>query len=507
MSNFKIWSHIGSVDDLISALPDQLEEGFGSVYVIEFSDDVAKIGSSSKPTQRIKNLRSSFRIYGDRKISRVAVSQFHIDYHETERELHRLFSDYRQEGELFNVSIDQVEEALSKILMLDQSEMLAIIESNDPFPIGFDDAWKWIGYTRKDNAKRKLTSNFTKDVDYQSITHKEKLGTGATHREIVKLTVDCFKSFCMMAETEKGREVRQYFLKCERIAKARFVPPPAKVIYYEDDLVEKLTSFTRYSKMGLNVDEIATLLKMEPAKVEHCLLALDIIPILPVLPKVEPKIRKKVEESEDMLRFCYNVTLVEMRIFIKLMTMIEEDDEDSKIYRIYITDFMADLQTKNNSLYINIKRAIERLPKRVFTIQNPDGSASHVAFVDKAYYGEGLGYFELSPNLGFKSYLLCLKKLLSQQDIVNILKFKSTYSIRFYEFLKQAKRKKEQILAIAKLRAALKLEGKYQLYTGFKQRIIKPVQKEFHCYNALKFKFEEVKTSRKVTHLAIKTIH
>ncbi len=62
-------------------------------------------------------------------------------------------------------------------------------------------------------------------------------------------------------------------------------------------------------------------------------------------------------------------------------------------------------------------------------------------------------------------------------------------------------------MAIAKLRAALKLEGKYPFYGSFKQNVINQTQKEFHCYAALKFKFEEVKTSRKVTHLAIKTIH
>ncbi len=507
MSNFKLWSHIGSVDDLISALPDQLEDGFGSVYVIEFSDDVAKIGSSSKPTQRIKNLRSSFRIYGDRKINRVAVSQFHIDYHETERVLHRLFSDYRQEGELFNVSIEQVEEVLSKILVLDQSEMLAIIESKDPFPIDFEDAWKWIGYSRKDVAKRKLVSNLMEVIDYQSLLRKEKREIGATHRNIVKLTVDCFKSFCMMAETERGREVRQYFLKCERIAKARFVPPPAKVVFYEENFAEKLANLARYGKMGLNVAEISTLLKMEPDQVERSLLSLGFSPVLPVAQKVEPKIRKEAKESEDMLRFCYNVSLVEMRIFIKLMTMIEEDDQDFKSYRIYIKDLKRYLIKKSQSQYGRIRKAVERLPERVLTIQNPNGNASHAAFVDKAHYGEGQGYFELSPNPDFKSYLLCLKKLLSRQDIGNILKFKSPYSIRVYEFLKQSKRKKEQILAVAKLRRALKLEYKYPLYGSFKQNVINQAQKEFHCYAALKFKFDEIKISRKVTHLAIRTIH
>ena len=30
------------------------------------------------------------------------------------------------------------------------------------------------------------------------------------------MTIDCFKSFCMMAGTSKGKGVRRYFLDCER---------------------------------------------------------------------------------------------------------------------------------------------------------------------------------------------------------------------------------------------------------------------------------------------------
>ncbi len=34
------------------------------------------------------------------------------------------------------------------------------------------------------------------------------------------LTVDCFKAFCMMAGTEMGRQVRAYFIECERALKS-----------------------------------------------------------------------------------------------------------------------------------------------------------------------------------------------------------------------------------------------------------------------------------------------
>lgn len=43
---------------------------------------------------------------------------------------------------------------------------LAIFQSDAPFPVNFDDAWQWIGYSSKQKAKSKLTNNFEEDIDF-----------------------------------------------------------------------------------------------------------------------------------------------------------------------------------------------------------------------------------------------------------------------------------------------------------------------------------------------------
>lgn len=57
-----------------------------------------------------------------------------------------------------------------------------------------------------------------------------KSPTGGRPSEQLYLTVDCFKQLCMMANTEKGREVRKYFLECERklkdVLRSQFNPEP-----------------------------------------------------------------------------------------------------------------------------------------------------------------------------------------------------------------------------------------------------------------------------------------
>ena len=103
---------------------------------------------------------------------------------------------------------------------------LALVQSTDQFPVDFDDAWQWIGYSSKQKAKSKLTNNFEEDIDF--LTKWVKTSTGGRPSESIWLTVDCFKSLGMMAGTEKGKEIRRYFLECERIAKQALEVIPAQ---------------------------------------------------------------------------------------------------------------------------------------------------------------------------------------------------------------------------------------------------------------------------------------
>ena len=90
----------------------------------------------------------------------------------------------------------------------------ALVRSVETFPVDFDDAWRWIGYSEKRAALRMLKNNF--DASFDFLDKGTKSSDGGRPSEWIVLTVDCFKSFCMMAGTQRGKEVRRYFLNCER---------------------------------------------------------------------------------------------------------------------------------------------------------------------------------------------------------------------------------------------------------------------------------------------------
>jgi len=88
-----------------------------------------------------------------------------------------------------------------------------IAQSAEQYPVDFDDAWQWIGYSTKQKGLNMLTANFEEGLDFLT---KRLKSTGGRPAEEYRLTVDCFKSFCMMAGTEKGKEVRKYYLAVEK---------------------------------------------------------------------------------------------------------------------------------------------------------------------------------------------------------------------------------------------------------------------------------------------------
>ncbi len=110
---------------------------------------------------------------------------------------------------------------------------LSLIQSAKPFPIDFEQGWQWLGYSSKHKAKEKLTRNFEETIDFEVYTQMGVKSTrqaiqGGRPSEKIFLSIDCFKSLGMMAGTAKGKEVRQYFLKCERIAKQAVETIPAQ---------------------------------------------------------------------------------------------------------------------------------------------------------------------------------------------------------------------------------------------------------------------------------------
>jgi phage anti-repressor protein len=90
------------------------------------------------------------------------------------------------------------------------------------FIIDFDDIWKWVGFSRKDNAKTLLIKKFIENKDF-ILSNRSPAIAGDPIRnqnrikETILLTVNTFKKFCMKASTDRADEICNYYIKMEKI--------------------------------------------------------------------------------------------------------------------------------------------------------------------------------------------------------------------------------------------------------------------------------------------------
>ena len=110
-------------------------------------------------------------------------------------------------------------------------------DKNIDFVIDLDDAWKWLGFKQKYNSIRILENQFKLNIDYKNLapptggarSNEENLalGTpkassndekwGGSNIKKIFLTIKCFKSLCLKAQTKKADEIHEYYMKMEEI--------------------------------------------------------------------------------------------------------------------------------------------------------------------------------------------------------------------------------------------------------------------------------------------------
>ncbi|GAQ92764.1 hypothetical protein KFL_011270010, partial [Klebsormidium nitens] len=86
----------------------------------------------------------------------------------------------------------------------------AIFDKASPFPVDLDAIYKWIGYSRKDSAVRKLRESFVENKDY---CHA-KIGSGP-NPDKYSLSRSRFEMLAIQAKGEVGRRYQQYFQALE----------------------------------------------------------------------------------------------------------------------------------------------------------------------------------------------------------------------------------------------------------------------------------------------------
>ena len=88
-------------------------------------------------------------------------------------------------------------------------------ENGERFPVSFEECWQIAGYKKRQDAAINIENNLIEDEEFLRKSVKNPFGKGRG-RKSFDLTCDAFKHFCLLAKTEQGRQIRQYFIEAER---------------------------------------------------------------------------------------------------------------------------------------------------------------------------------------------------------------------------------------------------------------------------------------------------
>jgi hypothetical protein len=92
-------------------------------------------------------------------------------------------------------------------------------DKNLDFVVDLDNVWSWLGFQQKYHAKNMIEKHFKMDVDYKNPTSSQETpkSHGGHNKQTIMLTVRCFKSLCLKAQTKKASEIHEYYMKMEEV--------------------------------------------------------------------------------------------------------------------------------------------------------------------------------------------------------------------------------------------------------------------------------------------------
>jgi len=219
----------------------------------------------------------------------------------------------------------------------------------------------------------------------------------------------------------------------------------------------------------------------------------------------KPSRSRSVVKSNKLIQSSYTLTLQEARIVLLLSSMVNRAEDEFKIYRIKAKEFAEFIGIKNNKrIYSQLLEVTRRLRKRSLLIKEGN-TVLEVGWLASSKYFLNEGYVELEFSKNLKPYLLQLKNRFTKYQLENVLRLKSSYSIRLYELSKQWLKLKTQKIEIGELRNVLGVDDKkYTLYGDFKRRVLMPAQREINEKTDISLTLTEIKKGKKVVMIRFK---
>jgi len=219
-----------------------------------------------------------------------------------------------------------------------------------------------------------------------------------------------------------------------------------------------------------------------------------------------------VAQANKIIEARYSITKNEQLLLFAMISLINPDDNKFLVFSVTYENLVNILNIDKKSGNREIKNIIKRLMSRLITINTPKGWKIF-QWVSSATLENNLITLKFHEDL--KPYLLELKKEgnFTQTKLGIVIHFKSIYSIRIYQILKEYNCKNMNYIEFSLKEFRNMMLGdkinKYSSYKEFRKYILDVARKELtskdpetgYYKSDLSFDLKTRRTGRKISHL------
>lgn len=208
-----------------------------------------------------------------------------------------------------------------------------------------------------------------------------------------------------------------------------------------------------------------------------------------------------VAQHNDLIRAQYDMSLLEMRLFIAMLARINRGDKEFSTYRIPVSELYPEDKVGGKT-YSQIKKAVIRLSGRTITVESKDerGMREIVSnpIMSTCRYKEKSGHVMAQFNNFVKPYLLELRGDFSVAQELTLIEFRSFYSFRVYWLLKLSAFHSDTIIVgLSEMKHMFHLTGKYTNFADFKRFVLDIAQQEIAATD-MAFDYKPIKDGKSV---------
>lgn len=211
-----------------------------------------------------------------------------------------------------------------------------------------------------------------------------------------------------------------------------------------------------------------------------------------------------VTKHNELIESSYRLTLMEARIIFYGLSLVNPTAKDFNYqFKIDIKAFAKMFGLENSKdLYGHLKTAaMDKFWLREFTFPTANDRKLRVGWLSGIEYSDKEGYLKIFINPQLQPFLHQMHNNFTSYHLENIAKFKSIYSVRFYEIaLMQLKKSPRNVVSfkmlISEIKETLEINEKYSRFSNFKGRVIDVSKKEINRHSDIKFSYEVIKQGR-----------